>query len=423
MHRTFCSFVVLCVICVIETRQQFGIQQAGDCHRNYISDKSCSADYKYNEINCRCEKIDSNNNNHMNSNNAQSANGAEISKVITDNNQLPPKTYCQTDQRWNGSACILEAIICPGGYQWNENACIMRTSVQIAALIPSPPDLKCKHAQELSRLADEQKLPPTTMPIYSTSPSCPFSFVLSDNNECVKQLPTCPYSYVYRNEGCYLRATPIHYSEDNPQLTKPVEKYPNRINVPLNTDDTDGDWLQTPSAPRFRPNLGRTPPTTIIPIQPIQPIHPSADRKQVIEQSRRHDVDGTTTVEEIHKREQCCSIISPRICRQTAKRKNAQWQCYNHKYNRCGNVCTKPKIQLRPRKSSFAEPLLVMPPPPRRLLKITSARSFSETNIGAVFDFDMIDPEFVSYLNRLFVFRLFRVFVWGLCLFECMFRL
>lgn len=391
MHRTFCSLFVLCVIFFIESRQQFAIPQTSDCDRNYIGDKSCPDDYNYNELNCRCEKIDLNNNNHINSHNAQSANGAEVSKVITDDNQSTPKSYCNNNEKWNGSACILEAIICPGGYQWNGNACIMQTSVQTAALIPSPPDLKCKHAQELSRLADEQKLPLTTMPIYSTSPSCPFSFVLSDNG-CVKQLPTCPYGYVYRNEGCYLRSKPIHYFEDNnPQLTKPIKNHPDGIFVPLNIDDTDDDRLQTPPS-GFRPNLGRTPP--IIPIQPINPyprfeaVLPSlADRAPVFEQSRSHaqPADRTPTVKESPRRGECCSIVSPRICRRTANRINAQWQCYNHKYNRCGNVCTKPKIQLRPRKSSFTEPLLVMPPPPRRLLKIISAQTFRETNIGTEF--------------------------------------
>lgn len=397
MHRTFVSLFVLCVIFLIETRQQFAIPQSGNCDRNYIGDKSCPDDYKYNEINCRCEHIVSNNNhnNHINSRNAQSANEANVSKVITDVNTFAPKSHCNNNEKWNGSACILEAIICPGGYQWNGNACIMQSSVQTAALIPSPPDLKCKHAQELDRLADEQRLPLTTMPIYSTSPSCPFSFVLSGNG-CVKQLPMCPYGYVYRNEGCYLRSKPIHqFVDNNPETTKPMKNYPDGIFVPLNIDDTDDDWQPTPSS-GFRPNLGRTP--SIIPIQPpITNVYPRfgaglpsfTDRTTVFGQSQSHDQpsDGTPMVEDNHRREKCCSIISPRICRRTANRRNAQWQCYNHKYDRCGNVCKKPKIQLRPRQSSFAEPLLVIPPPPRRLLKLASAQTFTESNIGTVFEY------------------------------------
>lgn len=403
MHRTFCSLFALCIIFLIETRQHFAIPQVGNCDRNLIGDKSCPDDYKYNEINCRCEKIDLNINGH----NAQSANGSEVSKAITNDNTSAPKPHCKNNEKWNGSACILEAIICPGGYQWNGNACIMQTSVQTAALIPSSPDLKCKHAQKLSRLADEQKLPLTTMPIYSTSPSCPFSFVLSDNNECVKQLPTCPYGYVYQNEGCYLGSKPVHhYFEDNPQLIKPIKNYPDAIFAPLNINDS----LQMPSF-GFRPNLSRTPP--IIPNQTINPY-------PIFGAALPSLAYRTPSVKESHsRREECCSIISPRICRRIANRSNAQWQCYNHKYNRCGNVCTKPKIQLRPRKSSFTEPLLVMRPPPRRLMKISGAQSFSETKIGTVFDFDMIHSGLTLFtFFFIFIYRLFRVLVWCLCLFK-----
>lgn len=82
----------------------------------------------------------------------------------------------------------------------------------------------------------------------------------------------------------------------------------------------------------------------------------------------------------------CCSIISPRICRRLSHNSDTQWQCYNNNYRRCGSFCTKPKMYLRPKSVVYNEPLLIMPPAPKRLSRLLLRhRSREPSNIGEFF--------------------------------------
>lgn len=338
MHHLTLTVFVVCALLFIETKTQLVL--IGDCESYHISDK-CPRGYDFNYINCTCDRR------------RQLTNSDLVPrKVIREASTVP---QCSNNEKWNGIACVSKSTLCPGGYQWNGNACIMQSSMQTAALVPSPPDPDCKHAQKLRRLAEIQQLPPMVMPIYSTSPSCPFSYVLSDNG-CVKQLPVCPYGYIYRDGGCHLGPKPI-YHDDYAQIdsNKPIRN--DKDGVPPATGIIDDNkWLQKPfDEPAFPIDLK---------INPLRTFTSDEESNE-----NQHD-------------ERCCSIISPRMCRRISHKLEAQWQCYNHNYTRCGSFCTKPRIQLRPRKSSFIEPVLVMPPPPRRLQKLMRNHAYREIHIG-----------------------------------------
>ncbi|KAJ6640255.1 hypothetical protein Bhyg_13005, partial [Pseudolycoriella hygida] len=81
-----------------------------------------------------------------------------------------------------------------------------------------------------------------------------------------------------------------------------------------------------------------------------------------IDDSFDYDTTGqNATDEDVTKK--CCEVITPRQC----ERKDNEWTCFHRKYQRCGDVCTQPKIYLKPKMIRYQPPILIMPPPPRRI--------------------------------------------------------
>ncbi|XP_055308424.1 uncharacterized protein LOC129572484 [Sitodiplosis mosellana] len=266
---------------------------------------------------------------------------------------------CANDEHWNGSACIATISLCPGGYHWNGRACIIQSSIQTAALVPSAPDTKCKYAKKQEKEAEEaaalvaanMQLPSTVMPTFSTSPMCPFGFIWS-GNECVRNPPTCPSGYIYHENMCRLNRRVVETT------TEPVTQgsLPSRENV-----FNGNKWQQKP----FESTVNVKSPSR----------YDSVKRQHTI------DVVDETEISQDPNGQPCCSIMTPRICRRISSRTGAKWQCYHHKYRRCGEFCSKSTIYLRPKQFSFNEPLLIMPPPPPRLMKLMQKHAYRETNI------------------------------------------
>lgn len=82
-----------------------------------------------------------------------------------------------------------------------------------------------------------------------------------------------------------------------------------------------------------------------------------------IDDSFDYDTNEQNTTDIGAEAEKCCEVITPRQC----KRNGDQWTCYHKKYNRCGDICTEPKIYLKPKMIHYQPPILIMPPPPRRI--------------------------------------------------------
>lgn len=260
---------------------------------------------------------------------------------------------CKNDEQWNGSVCVSSISLCPGGYQWNGHACITQSLIQTAALVPSAPNTKCKNAK--MRETEQTHMPQTVMPIYSTSPLCPFAFVW-DGSKCVRNPPICPSEYVYYGNACHLK------EQQATEANTETMELPSIDDILMNNQMNGNKWQQTPFTSDANIEL--------------------ISRSEHIANIPEIESNEDDAVSQDQNHQPCCSIMSPRICRRISSKGGERWQCYNRKHRRCGEFCTKPNIYLRPKKASFIEPLLIMPPPPRRLQKLLQKYLHQETNIG-----------------------------------------
>lgn len=278
-----------------------------------------------------------------------------VSKLIRDDEIVTQSTNvnrCSNNEQWIGNACIPSVSLCPGGYHWNGNACIVQTVTQTAVLVPAPPNTKC-HAAQLKlndqTISVEQSLPRTVMPTYSTSPMCPFGFVWS-GVRCIRNPPVCPERYIFHANICHLIAPSLN-NVISTTLTPPDNILSDDVKSQQKFIDSDVS-MEFGSEHKYG-------------MVNVASFEASAE-----------DLNG----------QNCCSIMSPRICRRNNKHRYEQWQCYHRKHRRCGDFCTKPNIFLRPGKTSFIEPLLVMPPPSGRLQKLLQRHAYRDTNIGKKID-------------------------------------
>lgn len=255
---------------------------------------------------------------------------------------------CRNDEQWNGSECIPLISLCPGGYHWNGHACIIQVLTKTAALVPTRPDKKCALHAKINAQT-QNSLPLIVMPTYSTSPMCPFGFIWS-NNKCIRNPPTCPAQYIFHENLCQLIGSSPAPSPSNIIETTSQPFYSDRVNG-------SNKWQQKPTNMELKETL-----------------------EHEIENSAAELSMDYNNNDQNHQH--CCKIMSPRICRRIPHYRDEQWQCYHHQYRRCGEFCTKPNLFLRPKKTVFVDPLLIMPPPPRRLQKLLQNLAHREINIG-----------------------------------------
>lgn len=319
----FLSVFFIGALFQMETKQHSINSTVHDCI-NTMCDNSYTLDLQ------TCSCIDNEHINDVNNvRNKRLSDKALVLKLIRDNDEIVMQASsdrCRNDEQWNGNECIPLISLCPGGYHWNGHACIIQVLTKTAALMPSGPDTKCSRNAKINGQTDNsdiQSLPMTVMPTYSTSPQCTFGFIWS-NDKCIRNPPTCPSQYFFQENLCHLVPTssPSKIITAKIDLKQNLEHEIENSSAEMSTDNND--------------------------------------------QSNKH----------------CCMIWSPRICRRRAHNRNEQWQCYHHQYRRCGDFCTKPNLYLRPKKTMFVEPLLIIPPPPRRLQKLMLNLAYRETNIG-----------------------------------------
>lgn len=267
---------------------------------------------------------------------------------------------CRYDDVWNGSACIPLNSLCPGGYHWNGHVCIIQSTRHTAALVPLEPNTKCKYAIQADEVTTNNPEPVTVMPTIITSPMCPFGHVWS-NNKCIRNPPACPDGYYYSGGVCRLK--PQQTQQTTTETS--VHQHLPTINDVLWQNHNNGDkWLQKPLGSELR-YVSTTPKT------------------ENAQQNQQNTFDNVNLFTNDRNQQTCCSVMSPRLCRHISNNTHEiQWQCYHHEYRRCDDFCTKPRIFLRPKKSTFNEPILMMPPPPPQLLRLIQVNTHREINIG-----------------------------------------
>ncbi|XP_058055674.1 uncharacterized protein LOC131207082 [Anopheles bellator] len=68
--------------------------------------------------------------------------------------------------------------------------------------------------------------------------------------------------------------------------------------------------------------------------------------------------DELPTTEMVPEKPRCCKIVSPRVCQKQAD----EWVCFHRKQYVCSKVCTADEMYLRPRRITYRNPWLIMPP-------------------------------------------------------------
>lgn len=329
---------LILVLHLIETNQQLVIPKVSDCNI------FCNDELEIDFVTCTCVQATREYvNNQRSSKSSYLIRGDKFATQASSDR-------CNSDEYWNGNICIPLISLCPGGYHWNGHNCIIQTTIQTAALVPSPPDTKCPYrSQQNDEHNSNTQMPSTVMPTYSTSPMCPFGSVWSDD-KCVRNPPSCPSGYIYRANWCHLMTSTLDIAE--------TTTLPSLDDI-LDANFRNGNkWQQKPLDNVIDMELTHNSENTALEI----------------------NNDKMISNDQIHKH--CCSIMSPRLCRRIKKGQTEQWQCYHHKSRRCSEFCGKPNVYLRPKKFSFVEPILIMPPPPRRLQKLMQNSAYRETNIG-----------------------------------------
>lgn len=344
---------LICALCRMETNQQSMSLPANGC-----IDTMCDTSRTLDLQTCSC--VDNESSDSV-GRVRRLSDKLLVSKLIRDDEFVMQASSdrCRNNEQWNGHECVPLISLCPGGYHWNGHTCIIQVTTKTVALVPSERDTRCPLNAKISEYTssskiDEQSsgsnsisnsnshsipsLPMTVMPTYSTSPMCPFGFVWLDD-KCIRSPSTCPNQYIFHENLCHLRVSSAPKSIETTR--QPIDQADNL---------TENNW--------------RTPPTNM-----------EQNHKQ-----RR--IESSTAETDAENDDHCCAIRSPRLCQRKIHNRNDQWQCYHRQYRRCGEFCTKPTLYLRPKKTMFIEPLLIIPPPPRRLQKFMLNLPYRRSDIG-----------------------------------------
>lgn len=288
---------------------------------------------------------------------------------------------CGDGRIWIGSGCVSSVVLCPGGYQWNGSVCATAEQItRIRVAVPTSRDGKAGapaaastyEATQASKYAATGSAVGTTVatahvdgemagemlpldlsdefgasmesnipespssatdlteppaPTYTTSPFCSFGYIWT-NGGCRKASPNCPIGFDLVQEKCVRQA-------------------------PQRTDDLHGPnkWQKRSVALWSSAKLSE---------MAAQQSNMSVDQSGKAVGPLKVDVGEP----------KCCTVFSPRYCRQVEPHMKNKWQCFHQKVKGCGNICLKPEVYLRASSQKWTGSLLVMPPPSRRVADI-----------------------------------------------------
>lgn len=332
----------------------------------------CPIGSTFNQQNCTCDLIDE-----QLAGDGGGGDGAALATTVIRRNYRPATQSltrsCGDGRIWIGSGCVSSAVLCPGGYQWNGSVCTtaeqitrIRVAVPTSRIVKAggpaaaskyeatgsavgtteatahvdremagemlPLDLSDEFSESLESNIPESPLSATDSaeppaPTYTTSPFCSFGYIWT-NGGCRKASANCPIGFDLVQEKC-------------------VRQTPQR------TDDLNGmnKWQKRSVALWSSSKLGEM----------------TAQQSNVsFEQSEKAVGPLKVGVGE----PKCCTVYSPRYCRQVVPHVKNKWQCFHQKVKGCGNICLKPEVYLRAASQKWTGSLLVMPPPSQRVADI-----------------------------------------------------
>lgn len=349
----------------------------------------CPIGATYNKQSCTCNLIDK--------------------QLAASHDVLIPRDYqhqtqslhrnCVDSRVWNGSDCVSKDVLCPGGYQWTGSVCVTaQQSINIRVAVPKKCDVEAGSQKSKGSQADGSNygvakpsmdrvsamevtqnvelaeikpvdilhesneatiqntfpetngstpsaldliIPPT--PIYTTSPFCLFGHIWTSQG-CQKVRPTCPADFEFVQGKC------VRHSFQRADGSNVLSKWHKRSN-----EQQSSTKLYQETARSIK----------------VASEHPKAVSHQ------SNEATGQS---------KCCTVFSPRYCRQVQPHVKDKWHCFHHKVKGCGNICQKPEVYLRASRQIWTGSLLVMLPPSRRVADILRGGNWiaGDTKIGGL---------------------------------------
>lgn len=296
----------------------------------------------------------------------------------------PPPFECPPNKIWKDNQCLSEND-CPAGLTWKNNECqLVENDIEVHR--PGPPCPEGQKRENGNCVSIEE--PPLT----TTQPSpvwpikkCPFGYTQIFSGLCVKTVAKCPEGYVFIKNACYPKET-ITINREPEIAPRPESDCSNCNFVQHIFNNNTIDQPRTIVINNENNVYLHTNDGTVRKLEIVQKHNNQSDNfknETTIHHNHVEDIDnekivtngpdtetisGEQEIDVENVTENCCEVITPRQCKQDG----AQWTCFHRKYQRCGSFCTQPRIYLRPRKFTYRSPILVLPPPSSRFLKIMS---------------------------------------------------
>lgn len=288
------------------------------------------------------------------------------------NNVCERYILCPPETVWNGKICESVVIVCPTGsvlvngtcyrvgdppfcppnYELINNKCVCQT-----VLDDCPPELPV-------RLPNGTCVPLTCSPGFVLVLgkcvkiiSCPIGFEKRPDGHCYPIRPICDKGYHYSGGACYpnkLNITEVlttppptnscHTDTCTHQITNHVV-----VDKPVNVVNTnENNIIVHLYEDGHLVKITRNNETEF-----ISNNRSAEDEQEVVAINPEITHNRTETPN-------CCKVVSPRKCTNSGDR----WVCNQRETERCGWFCTSSTIYLKPRRTVYRRPVLVMQPPP-----------------------------------------------------------
>lgn len=279
---------------------------------------------------------------------------------LTDGNCVPPTENpyfnpCPTGYQWINGTCVnaVNPTYCPTGYRWINGNCVYSTPV-----VPDQTD----RPDQPQRPDQNDTLYPPDVPLNPVLP--PILQPCYPNT----QNPPCQPCPTY-NPPCQPCPTDNGSNKPQPPSVQPPQSCPDCPKVNTNCPECQQvarNCADCPHVTHYITKDGHISITNIVNVAHHHQRPPNRNDIQILHnnyETSDYDTNFQNATDEADATEKCCEIITPRQC----KRNGDEWTCFHRKYQRCGDICTQPKIYLKPKTIHYQPPILIMPPPPRRI--------------------------------------------------------
>lgn len=195
---------------------------------------------------------------------------------------------------------------------------------------------------------------------------CPFGYERHPNGLCHLIRPVCADGYRYHNGACYPIPAPAIVNcpnHETTQNTPPCQhNVTNNVHIdnPVNVvNKNENNFIVHLYEDGQLIKITRNNETEYIARNSTTTANPT-ERADAAETTTTTTADASEEVDLETEAPNCCRVVSPRKCIKSGD----VWNCTQRESHRCGWYCTSATIYLKPRRTVYRRPVLVMRPPP-----------------------------------------------------------